>query len=126
MENEAKKREALLTSKRIEIDKLREQIAKQAPVLSSSALEEKRSALEKRARDFDAEVKAQREELERKSSAAIGKVVAQIDGVVKEFGAERGCKMILERDERLVIYAKSGLDITDEVLKALDSKKIGM
>jgi outer membrane protein len=126
MENEAKKRESALAARKIELDKLREEISKQAAVLSQGALEEKKTALEKRARDFEADVRAQRDELGRRNTAAVKKIVGQIDSVVKDLAAERHYKFILEKDERLVIYSGSELDITDEVLKVLDKKKIGM
>jgi len=126
LESETRKRQLALAGKKAELEKLKEEISKQAAVLSAGAIEEKKSALGKRGRDFEQEVQDQREELQRKNSAAMGKVVLQIDEVIKEVALQKKYAFIIERDDRLVIYADTRLDITDQVLKLLDSKKIGM
>ena len=126
LEHEMKKRQAALAAKRVEVDKFREEMAKQSGVLSPAAREEKSAVLQKKMRDFDAEVQSQREELDRRRSSEMAKVVSQIDEAVKEFAAQGKCRFILEKDERAVIYADGKLDITAAVLALMDKKKVGM
>ncbi len=126
IEGEVKKRQAALGAKKMEIDRLKADLDKQAAVLSAAAVEEKRGAFEKTVRDFERTVQDQREEVDRKKASEIGRVVAQIREVVKEMAAQKKYSFILENDTQSVIYSDASLDITDEVLKLLDSKKIGI
>jgi len=122
LEGEAKKRQAGLAAQKAELDKLKGELETQASVLSASATEEKRATLEKKAREFERTVQDQREELGRKQSAAIEKIVQQANQAINDLATKGKYKLILEKDSRVVLYSEPSLDITGEVLKAIDSK----
>jgi outer membrane protein len=126
LEAEAKKRQASLGGAKAELDKMKTDLEKQASVLSAAALDERRAALEKKAREFERAVHDQREELSRKNGAEIEKLVKQINSVVRELAEKGNYKFVMEKDARVVLYADSSLDITDQVLKILDSRKVGL
>ena len=125
LEAEIKKREGQLQKLSGDLKALKGDLEKQAALLSPEALKEKRESLEKKEREFQRTFQDQREEIGKKNNEEIGKVVKQIDLVVQEIAKERGYRFIMERDSRVVIYADKRLDLTDEVVEALDSKKVG-
>ncbi len=126
LESEAKKRQAALSAKASELEKAKAEIGKQSALLSPSALEEKRTSLEKGTRDLERLVQDNRDALSRKNNAEIEKIVAQVDEILKELGAKGKYKFILEKDRRVVVYADPKFDLTEQVIKTLDSKKIGL
>lgn len=53
------------------------------------------------------------------------KVVKAARKAVQEIASSRGVSVVMEKDPQVVLYANENLDITPEVIKALDSKKLG-
>lgn len=123
-EAEVKKSEMKLAQQKGELDKLHGEVDKQASLLSSEALEEKREVLDRRGREFERSVQDQREELSRKNDAEMLHIMSQIQKVVQELAAQGNYPVIMERDPRVVVYADPRLDLTDQVIKQLDAKKL--
>jgi outer membrane protein len=126
LQSELKKRESGISSKKGEIERLKADLQKQAAVLSESALMEKQEVIRKKERDLSTEVQGQREELGRKSDAQMKKVLAQIDIVLAEIAKERGNPIFVEKDPRLVLYSDPKLEVTSEVVKRLNEKKLNL
>jgi len=126
LEADYKKREVLLERKQQELRKLQEDIQKQSGLLSSAALEEKRQVLARTERDFSRLVQDQRAEAAKKGDAEMGRVVKEIDGVVNELGSKGSYPFIIERDPRVVVFASSRIDLTAEIIKILNERKIGL
>ena len=124
VEAEVKKSELHLAKLKAEIDRLAAELDKQSSVLSPEALVEKREVVRRRQRDFERALQDQQEELARKNDAEMAKVMAEIQKAVKELAWQGGYRIIMERDPRVVIYAADGLDLTDQVVKILDAKKL--
>lgn len=122
---EMKKREGALAEKKSSIEKMKADLQKQASLLSQSALAERQEAIIKKERELAGEFDVQREEMGRKTDAQMKKILAQIDVVLKELAKDKNNALIFERDPRLVLYAASTLDITAEVVKRLNEKKLG-
>lgn len=125
LQSEMKKREGALAEKRGAIEKLKADLQKQVSLLSSAAVAERQEAITKRERELAADFEAQRDELGRKSDAQMRKIFAQIDVVLAELAKDKDNAIIIERDPRLVLYAAPALDITPEVVKRLNLKKLG-
>ena len=124
VEADIKKSSLKLEQQKVELDKLRTEIDKQSALLSPDALEGKRDLLSKKEKEFSRAYQDQREEVSKKNGAEIGKVIEQIDKVVKELAGKNNYDFILERDSRFVVYADSKLDLTADVIKILDSEKL--
>jgi len=56
--------------------------------------------------------------------AEFGKVLKQIDEIIKDLSAARKSRFVLDYDKRVVLYARDGLDMTDTVIEALDEKSM--
>lgn len=108
-----------------EVEDLKEKLKKQASLLSPDAIQGQQDSIEKKARAVERLVQDQREEMGRKNNAEIGKIMADIDVEIKNMAKERGYNFVVEKDPRLVVYANDSFDITADVIKALDRKKLG-
>jgi outer membrane protein len=121
VEADVRAKEAGLEKRRLEINALRENLAKQGTLLSSEALEEKRVALQRKERELSEEVEVRREEVLKKNNIEISKVVEAIGRIVRDLAKNRNYAVVLESEPGFVVFASGRLDITDEVLKQLDS-----
>ncbi len=126
LEAQIKKGQARLSQLKADFEKQRGDLEKQSSILSGQALEEKREALAKKQVDLQRTVQDLQEDLARKNDAEIGKVIEQISVVVKDLSKSRGYTFVFERDKQLVVYSSDRIDITPEVVEALDKKKIAL
>lgn len=126
VESELKKGQAKLAQLKADFEKATTDLGKQAAVLSGSALEERKEALEKKRTDYERAAMDLRESVMRKNDVELGKAVKEIEAVVAEIAADNGYTFIFERDRQTVVYASQGIDITEEVIKALDKKKVAL
>ena len=126
LEADLKKRELLLEKRRLELKKLQDDLQKQSSLLAPAALEEKRQILTKNERDFTRLLQDQRAEAGKKNDAEMVRVIKEIDGVIAEVGADGTHPFIVEKDPRVVVYSNPRIDITAEVIKRLNNKKVGL
>lgn len=126
VEVEAKKSQAKIGQLKSEFEKGRADLEKQATLLSGSALDDRREQLVKRQRELERVAQDARDDLMRRNSAQIGRVVQEIDGIVKSLAQQRRYTFIFEKDQQTILYADQRLDITDEVIKTLDQKKVAL
>jgi outer membrane protein len=126
IEAEAKKSQGKLAALKGEYDRARADLEKQGALLSGAALEERREKLVKRERELERAVQDAREELSRKNGVQMGKIMQQVDSVVKSIAQERKLAFVLERDVQGVVYADEKLDITKFVVTELDEKKLAL
>ena len=125
VEGEARKRQLTIESKKSEIAKLRAELDKQKSLLSAAALTERQQIIERKERELVRNFDDQREEIAKLNSVEMKKVVGEIDAVIKEISTQNNYKMVIERDNRLVLYVNSSWDLTDNVIKKLNEKKLG-
>lgn len=126
LEGQIKKGQGKVSQLKADFDKQRNDLEKQSSILSGQALEEKREALAKKQVDLQRTIQDLQEDLARKNEAEISKVIEQITAVVKEVAKSRGYTFVFERDKQLVVYSSEKIDITPEVVEALDKKKIAL
>lgn len=126
LEADLKKRELLLEKKRQELQRMQEDLQKQASLLSAAALEEKRQVVARTERDFTRMIQDQRAEAAKKGDVEMARVVKEIDAVIAELGTKGNYQFIIERDPRIVVYSSARVDLTGDVIKVLNEKKIGL
>lgn len=103
-----------------ELKALRESIERQKSLLSGGAISDRQEELQKKERELARSIEDKREEIIRKNQSEIGRLVKQIDKVVERFSKEKDITIVLEKDPRLVVYASDDLDLTDEIIDAID------
>lgn len=126
LQEQVKKKRVVLEKQKLEIDSLKQDIEKQGSLLSESALQTKQDALMKKSRDFERALQDQKEEMSVKNKEAMEKVLKSINETIKELSAKNNYKIVLEKDLRVVIYADSKFDISNDVIKLLNEKHVGI
>jgi outer membrane protein len=114
--------ENAVKSKQDEILKLKADIEKQAPMLSASALADKKRAYEDKVLDFQRMVQDYEYELQMKDQELAMVILTQTKDIIEKIGKEEGYTLILERNSGGVVYFPASVDITDKVIKAVNSK----
>ena len=115
-----------LAALKAELDRRTADLEKQRAILSKSALEERAAALEKQQREMQRKYQDFQEDIGRRNSEELSKVVKEVSSTVEEIAKAEKYIAVLEKDQRVVVYYSSRLDITDRVIKTLDKKKIAL
>ena len=110
-------------NRRVEVDKLREEMEKKGLVLSAEARREKDETLQRKVRDLRRLAEDLEKELQKKEQQATQRILQELTGVIEKMGKERGFLLIVERRSGGVIYGDAEGDITDEVIKIYDQEK---
>lgn len=124
LQEEAKKRELKLQQVGQQLKEMSEQLEKQSSLLSKDAVGQKREDVVKKQKELERSIQDQREAMAKKRDEALTKVVTEARKAVEELAASRKIQVILERDPQFVLYSDDNLDITSDVIKLLDSKKL--
>jgi outer membrane protein len=126
LEGRIKKAQAKLVQLKGDFEKQRDDLAKQSNILHGSALDAKKEALQKKQVEIQRVAQDAQEELARANEQEISKVVAQIGEVVQEVAKERNFTFVFEKDKQTVLYASDRIDISADVVKILDKKKVAL
>ncbi|HEY7602497.1 MAG TPA: OmpH family outer membrane protein [Methylomirabilota bacterium] len=110
-------------NRKIEVDKLREEMEKKGLVLSSESRREKEETLQRKVRDLRRLAEDLEKELQRKEQQATQRILGELTGIIEKMGKERGFLLIVERRSGGVIYGDPEGDVTDEVIKLYDQEK---
>jgi len=122
MNAKIKAAETEVKKKQDEILRMKADIEKQAPMLSASALADKKRAYEDKVLDFQRMVQDYEYELQQKDFELAQVILTQTKDIIDKIGKEEGYTIILERTNSAVLYFPASADITDKVIKALNSK----
>ena len=109
-----------MDNKRVELEKLREEIDKKGALMTADARRDKQEQFERKRRDAARLADDFQKELERKESVLLQKVLQEVSGIIERVGKERNYYLIVERRGAGVIYASPEADLTDEVIRAFD------
>lgn len=120
---EVEKVQKIMEEKRKELDALKEDLEKRATVMSQTARREKEADYQKKLRDLQRMQRDYQEELRRKDRQLTGRILKDLEGIIKKMGEEQKYTVILERNQPTIIYISTGLDLTDEIIKLANQKK---
>ena len=126
LEGRIKKAQAKLSQMKDDFDKARVALEKQAAILSGSALETKKEALGKKQVELQRVYQDTQQELAKANEQELSKVVKEIRSVVDDLAKERKFTFVFEKDRQTVLYASDRIDISAEVVKILDKKKVAL
>ena len=110
-------------NRKIEVDKLREEMEKKGLVLSAESRREKEETLQRKVRDLRRLAEDLEKELQKKEQQATQRILQELTGIIEKMGKERGFLLIVERRSGGVIYGDPEGDVTDEVIKLYDQEK---
>jgi outer membrane protein len=126
LQEDVNKKRVVLEKKKLELDSLKQEIAKQSSLLSETALQAKQDQLMKKSRDFERAYQDQKDEIAEKNKEAMQKVLKSINQTIGELATKNNYKIILEKDLRVVVFSNSKYDISGEVIKLLNEKHLGL
>lgn len=123
-EKEKKKRSEVILKMEGDLRKLDEAIQKQASILSAAAISDKREQFEKKRVEYSRLAQDAQRELMKFQQAEFEKVLTQVDQIVKDLAEKRKGKFVLDYDRRVVLYAKESIDLTADIIEALDERAV--
>lgn len=116
-----KSKQAAIDEKMANINKLEEELAKQASVLSATARKSKEDELERLQRDFQRLVADARAELQKKENELTSAILKDMIELIEEFGQSEGYTVIMSSE--FIIYHKKDIDLTDLIIKKFNESK---
>ena len=111
-----------MDGKRVELEKLREELEKKGALLTPEARREKQDQFERKRRDAARLADDFQKELERKEAQLLQKVLQDVSGIIERIGKEKGYYLVVEKRGAGVIYAAAEADLTDEIIRAFDKQ----
>jgi len=111
-----------MDGKRVDLEKLRDELEKKGALLTPEVRREKQDQFERKRRDAARLADDFQKELEKKEQGLLQKVLVDVQGVVDRVGKQRGYHLVVERQRAGVIFAAPEADLTDEVIRAYDQE----
>ena len=111
-----------MDAKRVELEKLREELEKKGPLMTADARRDREEAMERKRRDATRLADDFQRELGRKEQLLAQKVLQDISTVIERVGKQRGYYLVLERGRAGVLYSAPDADLTDDIIKAYDQE----
>src|SRR5881628_2670157 len=109
-----------MDGKRVELEKLRDELEKKGALMTADARREKQEGFERKRRDAARMMDDYQKELEKKEGQLLQKVLQEVGGVIEKVGKEKNYYMIVEKRNAGVLYASNDADLTDEIIRAYD------
>jgi outer membrane protein len=109
-----------MDGKRVELEKLREELEKKGALLTADARREKQDLFERKRRDAARLADDFQKELEKREQGLLQKVLQDVSGIIEKVGKEKGYYMIVEKRGAGVVYAAADADLTEEIIRVYD------
>jgi outer membrane protein len=109
-----------MEGRRVELEKLRDEIEKKGPLMTADARRDKQETFDRKRRDAARLADDFQKELEKKEQGLLQKVLQDVSGVIEKVGKERGYYLIVEKRGAVVLYSAAEADLTDEIIRAYD------
>jgi outer membrane protein len=122
LEREKAQMQKEMDTRKLDLDKLREEMEKKGPLLTPDSRREKQEQFERKRRDAARLMDDFQKELEKKEALLLQKVLQDVSGVIERIGKDRGCYLIVEKRGAGVIYGDPQADLTDETIRTFDQQ----
>jgi outer membrane protein len=123
LQKKADELKAKLGKESNELAKLEEEYQKQSMMLSLDAQETKRKELDRKKRYYNYIFEEYNRELKEAEIEATRMMSKQVRSVLGDIGKAGGFTLILDKATPGLLYERGAVDITAEVIKALDRRK---
>jgi len=99
---------------------LQDEIQKKSSVWSKDKKDEKLMDFSKKRRDMQAKQQDARADIDHLKEKELKPVIEEIQKGLKKYGDEKGYTIILDANGGVVPYFNQAIDVTDDLIKALD------
>ena len=117
------KLESQLKGKKEELDRLKEELESKGTVMADDRRRKLETEFEQKRLDLKRRFEDSQAELQKKDQELTGRIIQDLQGIIKEVGDRDGFTLILELGSSPVLYFKKSADITDEVLSVYNGRK---
>jgi outer membrane protein len=117
-----KEYEAIIDKRQKELKKLKDELEKQAVLLSDEARSAKERDYQQKLKEFQRFTKDVQDELKQQDSDYTNRIIEKIVDLVQKVGKQEGYDMVLERNSGGIVYGSDRIDITDQVLKEFNAQ----
>jgi outer membrane protein len=114
--------EAELKAKGDALEQMKEQLQKDALVMSKETREEKEREFRIQINEFRESQQEFAKKAREMQMRAMGKIRQDIDTLAKAYAEEKGFTLMIEKQEAGVIYVPAQLDVTDEIIRRYDAQ----
>lgn len=115
--------ETQLKGKKEELDKLKSDLETKGTVMADGQRRKLESEFEQKRLDLKRRFEDSQAELQKKDQELTGKIIQELQGIIKEVGDRDAYTLILELGSSPVLYYKKSADITDDVLSVYNQRK---
>lgn len=120
VEGDFEKKKKDLKKKEDDLKKRVEEFEKKQAVLSDKVRQEQQADLQKDMMQFREEVGKSQMTIQQRERELTKPILEKLQKIISEVAKEKDFSVVLEKAEQSVMFAKSELDITDEVIKRAD------
>ncbi len=120
VEGDFEKKKKDLKKKEDDLKKRVEEFEKKQAVLSDKVRQEQQADLQKDMMQFREEVGKSQMTIQQRERELTKPILEKLQKIIGEIAKEKDFSVVLEKAEQSVMFAKSELDITDEVIKRAD------
>lgn len=119
------KKQKELEKKKADIEKMREDLQKKSSVLSEEAAGKKAQEVQEEMMKYNQNAQKAQIELGKKESDLVAPIVDKIKKIIEKVAKEKGLSMVIQSSQTtpIVVYAANEVNITKDVLAALDKEK---
>jgi outer membrane protein len=121
-EGEVKRLQSQLDGKKSEYEKMQQGYQKQKASLNDKARAEKEELLGNTEKELKRTFQDSQDTLRRKNAQLVGELVNKMRLVIEDYGKSNGYSVILDRSGQGILYNDQSVDLTDQIVKAFNSK----
>jgi outer membrane protein len=115
--------EGQLKGKKEELDKLKEELERKGMVMRDEERRKLENEFEQKRLDLKRNFEDSQAMLQKKDQELTGKIIQDLQGIIKEIGDRDGYTLIMELGTSPVLYYKKSADITEQVLSTYNAKR---
>lgn len=104
------------------LGQLRQTLTRDQALMSQAELDKKKGELQNRLQKFQTEAAAVQKELQEEQNKLGSEILGPAQEIIAEIAKEKSVSAIFERRQSGLLYVDDALDLTDEVIKRLDTK----
>lgn len=122
LEKLIKQKQGQLAKEKGKLQAMEEAYDKEQLVLTEAQKQRRQHAFQEKVQAYNRMAAAAQKDLEKKEKEFSRRVIGVIRGVIAELAKEQNLALVFEKNEKPVLYAKEGPDLTDLVIKRYDAK----
>lgn len=120
---EMEKLQKLFEDRQRELQTMKESLDKQGPMMKPEARAAKEKEFQSKFRDYQRWLEDNQKEIQQKGLEMERTIFQGLQKVIRKIGEEEGYTVLLEKNEKIVLFSSKAIDLTDRVIKTYDAQK---